>query len=386
MAHMRIAVSDTGPGIPAEKLGLLFEKFNQLDGSSTRRYGGTGLGLAICKQLVGLMGGSVGVESRLGAGSTFWFSLPLQLDANPHAVPVPATDLQNLRVLIVDDNEVNCRLLDEQIASWGMRNGSFAEPRRAWEELRAAAEAGDPYQFVLVDYPMPEMDGTSLARAIKNDPRTRDVLVVLLTPVGNWSEVRPLEGVEIDASLVKPVRQSQLLTTLAAAWSKKLAVSPAPSPKPETGLQAMRDALTANSSGAPARVLVAEDNAVNQKVAVRMLEKLGLRADVAANGNEVLKMLETVPYDLIFMDCQMPAMDGYAATREIRRRETPGQRVAIVAMTAEAMAGAREDCLAAGMDDHIAKPIKPDDLFAALQKWAPERRHGKTVPSVSLPG
>jgi two-component system sensor histidine kinase/response regulator len=133
-------------------------------------------------------------------------------------------------------------------------------------------------------------------------------------------------------------------------------------------------------------VLVAEDNAVNQKVAVRMLEKLGLRADVAANGNEVLKMLETVPYDLIFMDCQMPAMDGYAATREIRRRETPGQRVAIVAMTAEAMAGAREDCLAAGMDDHIAKPIKPDDLFAALQKWAPERRHGKTVPSVSLPG
>jgi signal transduction histidine kinase/CheY-like chemotaxis protein len=378
-AHMRIAVSDTGPGIPAEKLGSVFEKFNQLDGSATRQYGGTGLGLAISKQLVGLMGGSIGVESRLGEGSTFWFSLPLRLDAHPQAVPVPVTDLCNLRVLIVDDNDVNRRLLHEQITSWRMRNGSFAQPQQAWEELRAAAEAGDPYHFVLLDYQMPGMDGITLARAIKDDPRTRGVVVVLLTSVDRWSEVRPLEGAAIDASLVKPVRQSQLLNTLATAWSKKLSAPPVEPVRRGGVASAMKDALAAKFPGPPARVLVAEDNPVNQKVAVRMLEKLGLRPDVAANGCEVLKMLEMAPYDLVFMDCQMPEMDGYAAAREIRRRETAGRALPIVAMTAEAMAGARESCLAAGMDDHIAKPVKLEHLFHALKKWLPEKRD---VPAV----
>jgi signal transduction histidine kinase/DNA-binding response OmpR family regulator len=383
-AHMRLAVSDTGPGIPPEKLGLLFEKFRQLDGSSARKYGGTGLGLAISKQLIGLMGGSIGVESRVGDGSTFWFLLPLQLDAHPHAAPVPATELRNLRVMIVDDNEVNRRLLHEQVTSWGMRNGSFGEPLQALEALRAAQETGDPYQFVLLDYLMPEMDGVTLARAIKNDPRTRGVLVVLFTSVGRWSEVRTLEGVAIDASLVKPVRQSQLLNTLAAVWWKKRSVSNVRTPKPENGSSAMKDALAVKFAGAPPRVLVAEDNAVNQKVAVWLLEKLGLRPEVAANGGEVLKMLEMAPYDLIFMDCQMPEMDGYAATREIRRSEKAGRRVAIVAMTAEAMAGAREPCLASGMDDHITKPVKLEDIFDALQKWLPEKNpKNETVAPVS---
>jgi len=376
-AHMHLAVSDTGPGIPPEKLGLLFEKFKQLDGSAARKYGGTGLGLAISKQLIGLMGGSIGVESRVGDGSTFWFLLPLQLDAHAHAVPVSATELRNLRVMIVDDNEVNRRLLHEQVRSWGMRNGSFGDPLQALEALRAAQETGDPYQFVLLDYLMPEMDGITLARAIKNDPRTRGVLVVLLTSVGRWSEVRPLEGVAIDASLVKPVRQSQLLNTLAAVWSKKLPVSNVPTPKPENGSSAMKDALATKFGGAPPRILVVEDNAVNQKVAVRLLEKLGLRPDVAANGREVLKMLELAPYDLIFMDCQMPEMDGYEATREIRRSEKAGRRLAIVAMTAEAMAGARERCLASGMDDHIAKPVKLEDIIDALQEWLPEKNPKK---------
>jgi signal transduction histidine kinase/DNA-binding response OmpR family regulator len=371
--HVRLAVNDTGPGIPGEKLGLLFEKFKQLDGSSARKYGGTGLGLAICKQLIGLMGGSIGVESSLGAGSTFWFVLPLQLDAHAHAIPAPAAELRNLRVMIVDDNEVNRRLLHEQLKSWEMRDESFAEPQRALEALRAAQETRDPYRMVLLDYQMPEMDGVALARAIKADPRTRGVLVVLLTSVGRWSEVRPLEGVAIDASLVKPVRQSQLLTTLAATWSKKLADSSASTPKPENGSTAMKEALAARFLGAPARVLVAEDNAVNQKVAVRLLEKLGLRPDVAANGCEVLRMLEMAPYDLVFMDCQMPEMDGYTATREIRRSETAGRRLAVIAMTAEAMTGAREHCLASGMDDHITKPVKLEDIFNALQRWLPEK-------------
>ena len=380
-AHMRIAVIDTGPGIPDEKLVLLFEKFKQLDGSSTRKYGGTGLGLAISKQLVGLMGGSIGVESRQGVGSTFWFSLPLQLDVCPQAVPVPATDLRGLRVMIVDDNEVNRRLLHEQIACWGMRNGGFAEPQRALEELRAAQEAGDPYQFILLDYQMPGMDGLTLAHVIKNDPRTRGLVIVLLTSVGHLSEVRSLEGAAIDASLVKPVRQSQLFNTLAGAWSKKLAPSPMDESEADSGSRVVKDLLAARFAGTAVRVLVAEDNPVNQKVAVRMLEKLGLRPDVAANGREVLTMLEMAPYDLILMDCQMPEMDGYAATREIRSRETAGRRLPIVAMTADAMVGARESCLAAGMDDYVPKPVRLDNLFNALQKWLPEKEpENQNVP------
>jgi signal transduction histidine kinase/CheY-like chemotaxis protein/ligand-binding sensor domain-containing protein len=385
-AHIRVAVSDTGPGIPGEKQGLLFEKFKQLDASTTRKYGGTGLGLAISKQLIGLMGGSIGVDSSVGGGSTFWFSLPLQLEENPHAVPVPATDLRNLRVLIAVANEVNRRLLHDQITSWGMHNGSLAQPQLALEELRAAQVAGDPYQFVLLDYQMAEMDGATVARAIRNDPLTHGVLVVLLIPMGRWSEVRSLEGVVIDASLVKPVRQSQLLNTLAAIWSRKPAVPHVHTVKPEGGSSAMRDVLAAKFAGTPIRVLVAEDNPVNQKVAVWLLEKLGLRPDVAGNGREVLKMLEMAPYDLVFMDCQMPEMDGYEATREIRRCERVGRRVVIVAMTAEAMAGARESCLASGMDDHIAKPVNLEDLFNALQKWLPEKSPKKeNLAPVSSP-
>ncbi len=397
-ANIRISVTDTGPGIPPEKVGALFEKFSQIDGSSTRRYGGTGLGLAISKQLIGLMGGQIGVDSRVGQGSTFWFSLPLQLDAHPYVSPVSADDLRNLRVLIVDDNDVNRRLLHEQITNWEMRNGSYAEPGRALEELRAAHESGDPYHFVLLDYQMPEMDGVMLARAIKADPRTRDVVVVLLTSVGRWSEIRPLEGGEIDASLVKPVRQSQLLNALATEWSKKHESATEQDPhvsQPQHGSAVLRAALAARFGESPVRILVAEDNPVNQKVAARMLEKLGLRPDVAANGREALQMMDMVPYDLIFMDCQMPEMDGYAATREIRRREAAARsesatrtgytagRVAIVAMTAEAMAGARESCLAVGMDDHIAKPVKLEEVFNALRKWLPER---KNAPSASLRG
>jgi signal transduction histidine kinase/CheY-like chemotaxis protein len=379
---VRIAVRDTGPGIPAEKVGSLFQKFSQLDGSSTRRYGGTGLGLAISKQLIGLMGGTIGVESRVGEGSAFWFSLPLQLDANPHAGPVPAADLRGLRVLIVDDNEVNRRLLHEQIMSWGMRDGSSDGGAGALQELGAAQRVGDPYRIVLLDYQMPEMDGVAVARAIKGDPLISDVVVVLLTSVGRWSEVRLLEGASIDAWLVKPVRQSQLLSTLATAWSKRLEASPntavpaiakAASERSEY-LATMKETLASRGSGSRVRVLLAEDNTINQKVATLLLGKLGIRPDVAANGREAVEMLELVPYDLIFMDCQMPEMDGYAASRQIRRSETAGRRVAIVAMTAEAMAGSREVCLAAGMDDYITKPVELEEIFEALRKWLPEKK------------
>jgi len=381
-ALMRVSVRDTGPGIAAEKLEWVFEKFSQVDGSPTRKYGGTGLGLAISKQLVTLMGGSIAASSRPGEGSTFSFTLPLALDTDPRAAPVPVDELRNLRALIVDDNEVNRRVLHEQIASWGMRNGSFAAGEEALQALRDAKAGGDPYHFAILDYQMPGMDGAALARAIRADPGICETVIVLLTSIGRWIEVRQKESGTVDASLVKPVRQSQLFNTLSTAWSKKHQTSVPANSGGNSPVEEMRRALSVRFGGLPARVLVAEDNIVNQKVAVRMLEKLGLRPDLAADGREAVEMFSLVPYDLIFMDCQMPEMDGYAAAREIRRREGPDHHVAIVAMTAEVLAGCREQCLAAGMDDHIGKPISMQALFEALRNWVAERPLHMRMPRI----
>ena len=365
-AAIKFSVHDTGPGIPADKLKLLFQKFSQGDGSTTRVYGGTGLGLAISKQLVELMGGDIGVQSSAGVGSTFWFRLPLQLDARPQHVPAPAANLQDLRVLIVDDNAVNRRVLHEQVISWGMRNGSFDSGEKVVDAMREAKIAGDPYHFVLLDYQMPGMDGAAVADAIKTDPMVRDAVVILLTSVGHWSDVRPMEGKRIDASLVKPVRQSQLLNTMAKAWSKHQG-----STFSDRFVRLRESSRTTvpQFAGRGIRVLVVEDNLVNQKVAGAMLEKLGLQVDFAVNGIEAVRKSEEVGYGLIFMDCQMPLMDGYTAAGEIRQRARGGWRVPIVAMTAEAMAGAREHCLAAGMDDYIAKPVQRSELIEKIAQW-----------------
>lgn len=372
VAHIRVAVEDTGVGIPQDRIHALFEKFSQVDGSSTRKYGGTGLGLAISKQLVTLMGGTVGLHSHLGEGSTFWFALPLKMDAQPTAQPVPTDDLRGLRVLVVDDTEVNRRVLHEQLASWEMPSDSAAGGAEALEALCAASRAGEPYRFVLLDYRMPEMDGGTLAAAIRAEPSLSDTVVIMLTSVGRWSEVLDLQGTSIDACLVKPVRQSQLLNTLATSWSKRLQaglLSQAGTQEEDLSPRALPERSPAAHS---LRILVAEDNAVNQKVAVRMLERMGLRPDVAANGREAVALCAMLPYDLVFMDCHMPEMDGYAATAAIRRHYHGERRVPIIAMTAEAMEGCRENCLAAGMDDYIAKPIRPDDLTEALRRWAPD--------------
>jgi PAS domain S-box-containing protein len=360
-ASMNISVRDTGIGIPADKIGSLFEKFTQVDGAPTRRYGGTGLGLAISKQLVELMGGMIGVESRLKEGSTFWFTVPLQLDRSPAVEPAPVGALRGLRVLIIDDNELNRRMLHEQISAWGMRDSRFAEAARVIPAMREARREGDAYQFVLLDYMMPGMDGASLAQAIKADPELRDTALIMLTSVGHWSEVRQLEGAGVDASLVKPVRQWQLLNALSTTWSRRNGPMAAAAPD--------RTRQEGAFAGMGIRVLLAEDNVVNQKVGVRMLERLGVRADVAANGREAVDMFQLAWYDLILLDCQMPEMDGYAATTEIRRLERGERRVAIVAMTAEAMGDARERCLAAGMDDYIAKPVKFEQLTEVLREW-----------------
>ena len=374
-AAMRISVEDTGMGIPPAKVGALFQKFSQVDDSSTRKYGGTGLGLAIAKQLVELMGGGIGVESRPDQGSTFWFTLPLPLDAKPAAQPVPGEDLRGLRAMIVDDNAINRRVLDQQIASWGLRNGCFASAEGVMGELRTACEAGDPYHFVLLDYRMPEVDGGTLAAAIKHEPALLGTVVIMLTSAGRWRDIGGEQGgsVEgsVDACLVKPVRQSQLWNALATAWAKRRgALLPEPA-KPPRRIAEFRAALARRFAGGMPRVLIAEDNSVNQKVACGLLGGLGVRADVAGNGKQAIEMYRMQGYDVIFMDCQMPEVDGYAATREIRRQEGSKKRVGIVAMTAEAMEGCREVCLAAGMDDYIAKPIRVEDLAEALWRWCP---------------
>jgi signal transduction histidine kinase/CheY-like chemotaxis protein len=386
VARIEVAVADTGVGIRHDKLGLLFEKFSQVDGSTTRKYGGTGLGLAISKQLVVLMGGTIGVDSQPDEGSTFWFRLPLKLDPEQPGEPVAIDDLRNLRALIVDDNEVNRRVLDEQTNSWGMRGDCCGTPEEALQALRAAQEGGAPYHFALLDYQMPGMDGIALARAIKADPAIRGVRIVMLTSAGQLGMSRS-EGPGIEACLRKPVRQSQLLNTLTAVWSKKRNGQPDAPAQPANRTADLKAALASWAGGTPIRVLVAEDNPVNQKVAVAILGRLGLRADLASNGREAVDMVQALPYDLVLMDCQMPEMDGYEATVEIRRREGANQHIAIVAMTAEAMAGSRERCLAAGMDDHIAKPVNAKELFDALLKWVPVRdRPGAAErPSQELP-
>jgi CheY-like chemotaxis protein len=285
-------------------------------------------------------------------------------------MPVPVDELRGTRVLIVDDDEVNRRVLHEQVMGWGMRDGSCISGEEALHALQSGRLEGDPYRIAIIDYQMPGMDGGTLAGIIKDDPATRDTVVVMLTSVGQCGESR--RSARCDAYLVKPVRHSQLLQTIATAWAKRHGTQ-ADGTVSAMATQARRTApLKPVASAAPPgrniRVLIAEDNAVNQRVAVRMIEKLGLRADVAADGREAVRLFEMLPYDLILMDCQMPEMDGYEASREIRRREPPTEHSVIIAMTAEAMDGAREHCLAAGMDDYIAKPVRLEDLALILNK------------------
>jgi signal transduction histidine kinase/DNA-binding response OmpR family regulator len=369
-AKLRVSVHDTGGGIPPEKIDLLFRKFSQVDGSITRKHGGTGLGLAISKQLVDLMGGSIGVKSALGEGSTFWFEIPLHLDPEQTILDLPA-NLRGLRVAIVDDNEASRRVLCEQLASWGMRSDSIESGPEAIGVLCRASEEGDPYDCLLLDHLMPRMDGAAVAKSVRSTSSIKDVPIVMLTSAAHGRGRALSDGVAVDAFLTKPVRQSYLLNTLTRASAGRSNRGAQDSITPEGDLRETPSRLERRFGGTNWRVLVADDNAVNQRVAVRMLERLGLRTDVAGNGLEAVRMLRTLPYDGVFMDCQMPEMDGYTATREIRRTEKPGEHIVIIAMTAEALGGAREQCLSAGMDDHIAKPVTLRDLSRAIEKWLP---------------
>ena len=388
-AVVRFEVKDTGVGMTEEQRSRLFRSFSQADASTTRRYGGTGLGLAISKQLVELMGGEIGVESEPGAGSTFWFTV--RLDKQPddaRAAPPRPAGLGDLRVLVADDNATNREIVHEQVVSWGMKTGTAEGGHGALEALKGADGEGDPYDLAILDLDMPEMGGIELASTIKADPAIAPTKLVLLTSMGIRGEAEQARRAGFSACLTKPVRQSKLFDTIATVMG---AQGP-PEGQAERGpahetsavdLRCLDEERTKDRSrGRPrrARVLVAEDNQVNQKVAVRMLERLGYRADVAANGLEAVEALSRIPYSVVLMDVQMPEMDGYEATAEIRRREEGrGRRTPIIAMTANAMRGDREEALEAGMDDYVPKPVKPESLEAALERWVPREEEAASA-------
>ena len=358
-AVLRFEVQDTGIGISPEAQARLFQPFNQADGSSTRKYGGTGLGLAIAKQLVEMMQGQLGVQSQQGKGSTFWFTAQFEKQASAIKVPERSfRDLFNFQVLVVDDNATNREILRRQILAWRMQANSAASGAEALNLLRAAATECKPYDLALLDVQMPEMDGLTLARAIKADPAIAGTRLILLTGFSKRiSPEEPRAAGNTDCCF-KPVRQSRLFACLANALLG-----------PSTTPRALAKALIAPSlRPQQIRVLIAEDNTVNQRVTFGQLKKLGYSADVVPDGLAVLKALDRLHYDIILMDCQMPEMDGYEATRRIRARMGDFPQPHIIAMTAHAMQGDREKCLAAGMDDYISKPVQLNALAAALAR------------------
>ena len=360
-------VSDTGIGLTDEAVRGLFQAFVQADGSTTRKFGGTGLGLAISKQLVELMGGEIGVESAVGQGSTFWFTvrLPKQpiLLTDDDAPAEQLIDFSTTRTLIVGTSGTG-EVLREQLTTWGMSIQALTDGQEALVAMREAATAGQPYHFVLADALLPGLDGQALAHAVKQDPTLAAARVIMLLAPGQRSTFPCGEGGDISACLHKPVKRSGLHGVFRSLMTN--GQMPVVVPKPVPVVAPVRPA-----KGKGVRVLVVEDNSVNQKVVIKQLQKIGFKADAVGNGVEALEATAKVAYDVVLMDCQMPEMDGFTATREIRRREAiVGMHTPIVALTANALEGDRERCLAAGMDDYLSKPVKIEALRTTLERWA----------------
>ena len=330
------------------------------------------------------MGGRIGFNSRLGKGTTFWFTARfVRQPADAVQPPARIPSLDKLRVLTVDDNATNRKILSHQLASWGVVHAEADSGARALELLRAAAGRGEPYDLAVLDLMMPGMDGLELARAIKADPTIAGTCLVMLTSFGQRGQSETARDAGIEACLTKPVRQSQLFDCLATVMSR---TPPAPKPSHTHARPVTKGTPMVSNK----LILLAEDNIVNQKVAVRQLQKLGYRADAVANGREAVEALGRIAYDLVLMDCQMPEMDGYAATAEIRRREGAAKHTPVVAMTANALEGDREKCLAAGMDDYVSKPVRPEELAAVLERLLADEAagaatHDVTVEEVSPP-
>ncbi|MBN1437465.1 MAG: response regulator [Sedimentisphaerales bacterium] len=376
---VQFEVEDTGIGIPPDKLDHVFGKFTQADTSTSRKYGGTGLGLAICKQLVELMGGEVGVRSELDKGSCFWFNLGLPVHESNYDIEIPSGSLSEVRILVVDDHELNRKIFQQQLERWNIENDTCNSGQEALERLREARAKNRPYHMAILDYQMPHMNGLDLAKAIKDDPQLKNTILVMASSVGKHNKQAQLNRVGLAAYLIKPVSQSLLMNTLVSAWDMNVAVAAHQSDSESSGNDAVQKEQKRKPDKFDAHILVAEDHPVNRKLAVAMLQNAGCRVDTAVNGIEVLKKLETQSYDMILMDCQMPEMDGYEATVKIRQRESSDQRTLIVAMTANAMQGDRQKCIDAGMDDYIAKPINKVKFFELLHKYLNKEQLEPTI-------
>lgn len=366
-----IDVRDTGIGIDPASSENLFRPFSQADGSTTRKYGGTGLGLAISSELVSLMGGNLACESAVGRGSRFFFEI--ELDPDPAAQVTEelpdVSELGGLRVLIIDDNATNREILRHQTASWAMESGWAASGPEAITALINAGRQGTPFDLVILDMDMPVMNGLETARRIKENPKIAEVRVVMLTSVGLRGDAKKARECGILAYLTKPVRQAELCTAL-------LQISSATAESGASPRLVTQHTIAETSARTGATVLLAEDNETNQEVAAGMLRMFGYRVDVVANGHQAVHAASRKGYNLIFMDCQMPDLDGYQATEEIRQmeRENPAARhTPIIALTANALEGDREKCIACGMDDYLSKPFKPGDLQAMVTKWGTRR-------------
>jgi CheY-like chemotaxis protein len=391
-ARLRFSVRDSGIGIPENKLGTLFDSFTQADGSTTRKYGGTGLGLAICKQLAELMGGGIHADSEPGKGSTFWFELPFERQAPEQEKSYRlSVDLRGQRALVTDDNRMGREILSETMLSFGFEVGTAADGEEALAQLHAAVDEGRPYDLVLMDWKMPGMDGIETSRRIRATPEFRDIPIVMVTAFGREHEREQGEGIGIDAFLTKPVQQSVLFDTLMLVFEQASG---------EKGTaRAMVTRKSARVVGLHgAHLLLAEDNLINQEVAVGILSAEGIGVDLANNGREAVDMAGRKRYDAVLMDMQMPEMDGYEAARRIRADAALAD-LPIIAMTAHAMEGDRKKCLEAGMNDYVTKPIDTKQLFDVLGKWvsvaaepiegaAPEPRAQApaTAEMPSLPG
>ena len=376
---LHFSVTDTGIGIPIEKQKRIFEAFAQADTSTTRKYGGTGLGLAICAQLAELMGGRVWVESQVGCGSTFHFTARFGL-VNPSAKkPLEASPLklQDLPVLVVDDNATNRRILEEMITNWRMKPVAAASGAAALKAMKRARTLGDPFRVVLLDGHMPEMDGFEVAARVKKDPHLRHAAVILLTSAGKREDLSRAKTLGAAVALTKPVKQSELWDAIVTALHVPVDAKTRPSTVRERALGATR-AL---------RILVAEDNPVNQQLALHLLERRGHSATVAENGREALSAIEKHKFDLVLMDVQMPEMGGLEATRAIREREkSTGRHLPVVAMTAHAMQGDRERCLEAGMDGYLAKPLDPKVFLETVERLASPADKSEAEPGVPNSG
>jgi signal transduction histidine kinase/DNA-binding response OmpR family regulator len=406
--RVELGVEDTGIGIPEESLPVIFDRFTRVNSIESRRAGGTGLGLAISRQIVELMGGKISVSSELGKGSTFTFVLPLTPDRNPSIEALPSANLAGARIAIIDDSAVNRRVLVELLQGWNARVSAFPNAYAALAGLRDAQAKGEPFDIAVIDSSMPDMDGAELGAEMQADPMLADLSMVLLTSNPRHGDARRYQDLGFVGYLTKPAKRNVLLETLRTVLGSKRAgvpvplvtrhrvaesqairrittpgavahmlpelesqavPEPVPEPMPQPMLAREVSDAVARAVTGTTRVLLVDDTQVNRRLASKMLEKLGVAVDVAANGLEAVAKAETQHYALILMDCQMPEMDGYEATQRIREYEGEQRHTPIVAMTASAMPEDRKRCLDAGMDDYISKPVRQDTLRSAVSKW-----------------